>query len=101
MRTRHHSSLTRAHIATKSCHLDSKQIRATFQCFIDQVFSNQIRQNIYAYVDDILVKSSNIEKHPEDLEVTLDKLKQYKMKLNLTKCSFGIKEGKFLEFYVG
>lgn len=78
-----------------------KNIEATFQCLVDQVFLHQIGRNIFTYVDDILVKSSNIDKHPEDLEETFDAIKQYGMKLNSAKCSFGIKEDKFLGFYVG
>jgi len=65
------------------------------------VFANQIGQNIAAYVDDILVKSTTLKQHPEDLEETFVTLKQYGMRLNPSKCSFGIKEGKFLRFYVG
>lgn len=62
---------------------------------------HQIGRNISAYVEDILVKSSNMDKHLEDHEETLDTLKQYEMKVNLAKCSFGIKEGVFLGFYIG
>ena len=74
---------------------------ATFQRLMDKVFVDQIGRNVSAYVDDILVKSTSVEKHPEDLRETLRTLKKYGMKLNPSKCSFGIKEGKFLGFYVG
>lgn len=77
-----------------------KNAGATFQCLVDQVFLHQIRKNVYAYVDDILVKSKNINDHPKVLEETFDMVKQYDMHLNPSKCSFDIKEGNILGFYV-
>jgi len=53
------------------------------------------------YVDNILVKSSDINSHSQDLEETLETLKKFGMKINLAKRSFTIKEGKFLGVYVG
>lgn len=59
------------------------------------------QRNVTAYGDDILVKSKTPQQHPENLEETFDTLKQYGMRLNPSKCSFCIREGKFLGFYVG
>ena len=36
----------------------------------------------------------------DDLKETFDTLRQYSMKLNLTKCTFGVSSGKFLGFLV-
>ena len=36
----------------------------------------------------------------DDLQETFDTLRQYKMKLNLSKCAFGVSSGKFLRFMV-
>ena len=52
------------------------------------------------YVDDMLVKSKSSMNHIADLEETFDALRKYKMKLNLTKCAFGVTSGKFLGFMV-
>lgn len=68
---------------------------------MDKVFSDQLECNVSAYIDDILVKSSSVDKYPEDLKETMERLKQCGMKLNSGKCTFGIKEGKFFRFYVG
>ena len=38
--------------------------------------------------------------HLDDLQETFDTLRQYKMKLNLRKCAFGVASGKFLGFMV-
>ena len=52
------------------------------------------------YVDDMLVKSKSSMDHVADLEETFDALRKYKMKLNPTKCAFGVTSGKFLGFMV-
>ena len=48
----------------------------------------------------MLVKSQNEESHLDDLQETFDTLRQYNMKLNPSKCAFGVSSGKFLGFMV-
>ena len=52
------------------------------------------------YVDDMLVKSLDEERHLDDLQETFDTLRRYNMKLNPSKCAFGVSSGKFLGFMV-
>ncbi|KAL5539174.1 hypothetical protein UlMin_044787 [Ulmus minor] len=52
------------------------------------------------YVDDMLVKSLKIEEHIRDLKETFNILCRYKMKLNPSKCAFGVLSGKFMGFMV-
>ena len=52
------------------------------------------------YVDDILVKSNRMENYITDLDEAFKILKQYNMKLNPSKCAFGVSSEKFLEFMV-
>ena len=52
------------------------------------------------YVDDMLVKSSTVEQHIEDLANTFAFLLLYNMRLNLEKCTFEVEAGKFLGFMV-
>lgn len=40
------------------------------------------------------------KKHIDDLKETLCTLRKYRMKLNLTKCTFRVSTGKFLGFIV-
>ena len=61
---------------------------------------SQIGNNIEVYLDDMLVKSLDKERHLDDLQETFETLRQYKMKLNLSKCTFGVSFGKFLGFMV-
>ena len=64
------------------------------------MFSKQIGRNMEVYVDDMLVKSKEESTHLDDLEETFTTLRQYQMKLNPSKCAFGIASGKFLGFMV-
>ena len=52
------------------------------------------------FVDDMLVKSKEVESHMDHLEETFETLRRYRMKLNQTKCVFGVSSGKFLGFMV-
>ena len=52
------------------------------------------------YVDDMLVKSLDEGSHLDDLQETFETLRRYKMKLNPSKCAFGVSSGKFLGFMV-
>ena len=64
------------------------------------MFSKQIRRNMEVYVDDMLVKSNKETAHLDDLKETFTTLRQYQMKLNPSKCVFGVASGKFLGFMV-
>ena len=50
------------------------------------------------YVDDKLVKSKNEDHHLDDLQETFETLHLYDMKLNPSKCMFGVSSGKFMGF---
>ena len=52
------------------------------------------------YIDDKLVKTKDEANNLEDLEETFETLRQYRMKLNSSKCVFGVSSGKFLGFMV-
>ena len=50
------------------------------------------------YINDMLVKSAKVELHMDHLAESFQVLKDYKMKLNPTKCAFEVFVGKFLGF---
>ena len=62
------------------------------------MFTNQIGRNVPIYVDDMLVKSRKEDDHLKDLKETFNTLCSYNMKLNPSKCAFGMTAGKFLGF---
>ena len=74
-----------------------KNVGATYQRQINQM---QIRKNVEVYVDDMLIKSREEEDHLDDLKETFNTLRQYSMKLNPSKCAFGVSSRKFLGFIV-
>ena len=77
-----------------------KNAGATYQRLVNHMFHPQIGQNVEVYVDDMLVKSLDEEKHLDDLKETFDTLKQHQMKLNPSKCAFEVSSRKFLGFMV-
>ena len=77
-----------------------KNAGATYQRLVNHMFRPQIGRNVEVYVDDMLVKSLDEERHLEDLQETFEMLKRYKMKLNPSKCAFGVLSRKFLGFMV-
>ena len=62
------------------------------------MFHSRIRRNVEVYVDDMLVKSLDKDNHLNDLQETFNTLKRYNIKLNPSKCTFGVSSGKFLGF---
>jgi hypothetical protein len=60
------------------------------------VLHPQIRRNILAYVDDIVVKSVQRRDHISDLTETFANLRAANLKLNPEKCVFGIHKGEVL-----
>ena len=77
-----------------------KNAGATYQRLVNHMFRPQFGQNVEVYVDDMLVKSLDEEKHLDNLQEIFDMLRQYNMKLNPSKCTFGVLSGKFLGFMV-
>jgi hypothetical protein len=73
-----------------------KNAGATYQRLVNKMFEKQIGRNVEVYVDDMLVKSIQATDHVSNLKETFDTLRRYKMKLNPTKCAFGVSSGKFM-----
>ncbi|GJQ93479.1 reverse transcriptase domain-containing protein [Tanacetum coccineum] len=69
---------------------------ATYQRLVDKVFECQIRRNMEAYVDDMIIKSMDEQDMLEDIQEIFKRLQKINMKLNHKMCSFGIEEGQFL-----
>nr|AAQ56290.1 putative gag-pol precursor [Oryza sativa Japonica Group] len=62
--------------------------------------SNQLGNNVEAYVDDIVVKTKTSDSLIDDLRETFDNLRRYRLMLNPEKCTFGVPSGKLLDFLV-
>ena len=57
-------------------------------------------KNIEVYIDDMVVKSKIVSEHIGDLTNIFKILKGHKLRLNASKCSFGVGSGKFLNYMV-
>ncbi|BBG94185.1 Protein kinase superfamily protein [Prunus dulcis] len=64
-----------------------KNAGATYQRLVNKIFKEQIGKTMEVYVDDMLVKA------PEAFSL----LRKYNMKLNPSKCTFGVSSGRFLD----
>ena len=58
------------------------------------MFNKQIERNVEVFVDDILVKRKEEEDYLDDFKETFNTFRQYSMKLNPSKCAFGVSLGK-------
>ena len=56
--------------------------------------------SIEVYIDDMVVKSKVVSEHVGDLENIFEILKKHKLRLNTSKCSFGVGSGKFLGYMI-
>ena len=50
----------------------------------------------YAYIDDILIASSNPDSHVEHLQTVLERFKKYGVIINPNKCELGVSKLHFL-----
>ena len=64
------------------------------------MFELQLGKNIEIYIDDMVVKSKIESEHVNDLENIFGILRRHKLRLNASKCSFGVGSRKFLGYMV-
>ena len=48
----------------------------------------------------MMVKSKQVEEHLADLGEVFSMLREHKLRLNASKCSFGVNSGKFLGYMI-
>jgi hypothetical protein len=77
-----------------------KNVGATNQRMMQNCLGNQISQNIQVYIDDVVITTRKEDSLISDLKETFDNLDRYKLKLNPTKCSFGVSVGQLGGFLV-
>ena len=72
-----------------------KNARFTYQRMMTRMFEPQLGKNIEVYMDDMVVKSKVKSEHVNDLGSIFEVLRKHKLRLNASKCSFGVSSGKF------
>ena len=77
-----------------------KNVGSTYQRMMTRMFEPQLGKSIEVYIDDMVVKSKVVSVHVGDLEDIFEILRKQKLRLNASKCSFGVGLGKFLGYMV-
>ena len=77
-----------------------KNAGATYQRLVTRMFQKQIGMSMEVYIDDMLVKSTTSKLHIAHLSEAFQILREYNIKLNPSKCAFGVSAKKFLGFIV-
>uniref|UniRef100_A0A2N9FA17 Uncharacterized protein n=1 Tax=Fagus sylvatica TaxID=28930 RepID=A0A2N9FA17_FAGSY len=73
-----------------------KNAGATYQRMVTKMFEHIIGKTVEVYIDNMLVKSLHEEDHIVDLLQVFDILRESRLRLNASKCTFGVSSGKFL-----
>ncbi|KAK1648170.1 hypothetical protein QYE76_065975 [Lolium multiflorum] len=77
-----------------------KNAGATYQRMMQKCLATQIGKNVQVYIDDVVITTKKGSTLIEDLKETFDNLDKFCLKLNPTKCSFGVPAGELLGFLV-
>lgn len=77
-----------------------KNTGTTYQWLVNKVFKEQLKWNIEAYINDMLVKNVKTIDHIKDLEEAFNALRCNQMKLNLLSASLESCRASFSEFWL-
>ena len=77
-----------------------KNAWSTYQRMMTKMFEPQLGKKVEVYIDDMVVKSKLVSEHVMDLTSIFEILREHKLRLNASKCSFGVGLGKFLGYIV-
>jgi hypothetical protein len=59
-----------------------------FMYLMNKVFMEYLDKFFMVFIDDILIHSRSEEEHEECLHLVLQKLREYRLYANLSKCEF-------------
>ena len=71
---------------------------ATYQRVMVTLLYDMMHKEIEVYVDDMIAKSRERENHSKNFRKLFERLRKYQLKLNLSKCTFGVTFEKLLGF---
>ena len=75
-----------------------KNAGSTYHRIMTKMFEPELGRSIEVYVDDMVVKSKVVSEHLGDLTNIFGILRKHKLRLNASKCSFGVGSRKFLGY---
>lgn len=73
---------------------------ATWQRFVDNVLGPELEPHVFVYLDDVIVVTSDFNKHLEVLTEIFQRIRAAKLTLNQEKCKFCIPELRYLGYMV-
>ena len=68
---------------------------AHFMYLMNSVFMPELDKFVVVFIDDILIFSKNEEEHVEYLCIVLQRLREHKLYVKLSKCEFWLKRCNF------
>ncbi|WJZ99942.1 hypothetical protein VitviT2T_018347 [Vitis vinifera] len=77
-----------------------KNVGATYQRAATTLFHDMMHRDVEVYVDDMIVKSRGRSDHLAALERFFERIRQFRLRLNPKKCTFGVTSGKLLGYMV-
>ena len=75
-------------------------VPASFQWYINEVLGELLDTFVIAYLDDILIFSTEPEEHQRHVMKVLTKLQRVELQLKLSKCEFHIQDTEFLGHHI-
>lgn len=67
---------------------------------VTKMFKHLIRKIVEVCIDDMVLKTKELQNHLADLKTVFDILKTYRLRLNASKCAFGVGSSKFVGYLV-
>ena len=77
-----------------------KNAGAMYQRTMSLIFGDMPHEQVNDYVDDLVVKVKNPFEHLVRLRQVFERCREHNLKMNPSKCAFGVSSGKFLGFLV-
>ena len=77
-----------------------KNAGATYQRVVTTLFHDMMHRDVEVYVDDMIVKSRDRVDHLTTLERLFERIRQFRLRLNPKKCTFGVTSGKLMGYMV-
>ena len=69
---------------------------ASWQWFINNVLCEYLNKFCTAYLDNILIYSSNLKEHKDHVRLVLTKLCKFEIQADVDKCEFHMTKTKYL-----
>ena len=77
-----------------------KNAGVTYQRMATTLLHDMMHNEVEVYVNNMIVKYKEREVHIINLRKFFERIKEYRMRLNPQKCTFGVTAGKLLGFLV-